>query len=59
MLKHYYRLVYWKRRLTRTGPGRRVRAMPHRTAALLQRARPLLVFAVLVLIVLGLSAVLA
>ena len=78
MLKHYYRLVYWKRRIARawghnrrpgatpgTGPGAGARAgyrgNGRRLARLRQRlvrARPLLLFAVLVLIVVVASALL-
>ncbi|MFE7297436.1 hypothetical protein [Streptomyces sp. NPDC057579] len=78
MLKHYYRLVYWKRRIGRAlgwhrrpatvrgpgvgpggrgayrGPGRRT----GRVRQLLVRARPLLIFAVLVLIAVVASALL-
>lgn len=66
-MRHYYRLVYWKRRLLGTGrPGgaqrlsyghgsrageRRARALRIR-----QRTRPVLVFAVIVGIVLAVSA---
>ncbi|WP_201304839.1 hypothetical protein [Streptomyces sp. GS7] len=71
MLKLYYRLVYWKRRLGRalgvrrtgTVPGPRAAygAAPRRSARVRQlalRARPLLVFAVMVLIVVVASALL-
>ncbi|PNE42070.1 MULTISPECIES: hypothetical protein [Streptomyces] len=78
MLKHYYRLVYWKRRIARAlgrhrGPGTRTRAGtvpgraaggrtanrgPGRVRQLLVRARPLLIFVVLVLIVVVASALL-
>ncbi|WP_274915979.1 hypothetical protein [Streptomyces sp. WZ-12] len=78
MLKHYYRLVYWKRRIARAlGRNRRPGATPgtgmgagaragyrgngRRSARLRQRlvrARPLLLFAVLVLIVVVASALL-
>ncbi|MFK0296174.1 hypothetical protein ACIQU6_37655 [Streptomyces sp. NPDC090442] len=76
MLKHYYRLVYWKRRIARawgrnrrpgatpgTGAGARAgyRGNGRRSARLRQRlvrARPLLLFAVLVLIVVVASALL-
>ncbi|MGW5119782.1 hypothetical protein ACWEQ8_30725 [Streptomyces noursei] len=76
MLKHYYRLVYWKRRIARAlgwhrsatagrgmaagtrgadrGAGSRTRRVRRRLA----RARPLLLFAVLVLIVVVASALL-
>ncbi|WP_438488288.1 hypothetical protein [Streptomyces sp. S186] len=74
MLKHYYRLVYWKRRIGRAlgwrrrpGTGR-VRCGPGasrgsgwrdgRVRRLMERARPLLVFVVLVLIVVLASALL-
>ncbi|KUL38774.1 hypothetical protein ADL22_17255 [Streptomyces sp. NRRL F-4489] len=75
MLKHYYRLVYWKRRIARAlglrrapgtaagagprgayrGPGRRT---PGRVRQLAVRARPLLLFLVLVLIAVVASALL-
>ena len=65
MLKHYYRLVYWYRRLR---PGTRRPAMRRpggRRGSLLRadllrtdRVRPFVVFAVLVLITLAVSYVL-
>ncbi|MFE0377967.1 hypothetical protein ACFW1M_20820 [Streptomyces inhibens] len=72
MLKHYYRLVYWKRRITRAlGWRRGIRAdspgaygrgpgagrRPGRARQLVYSARPLLVFGVLVAIVVAASAV--
>ncbi|MEV6792201.1 hypothetical protein AB0M87_09420 [Streptomyces sp. NPDC051320] len=57
VLKHYYRLVYWKRRLARGIPGgaapARTRRRRIREAA--WRLRPLMVFAVIVLMVVGVS----
>ncbi|GCB90914.1 hypothetical protein [Streptomyces noursei] len=75
MLKHYYRLVYWKRRIARAlgwhrpatagrgtaaGPagGPRAGSRTRRVRSRLARARPLLLFAVLVLIVVVASALL-
>ncbi|GAA2692785.1 hypothetical protein [Streptomyces lunalinharesii] len=73
MLKHYYRLVYWKRRIARalgwhrrptadrgTGAAAGGRGGPRtrRVRRLLVRARPLVLFAVLVLIVVVASALL-
>ncbi|WP_043264110.1 hypothetical protein [Streptomyces sp. CT34] len=74
MLKLYYRLVYWKRRLgralgvprtgaARTVPGPRTAygtasRRTGRVRQLARRARPLLVFAVMVLIVVVASALL-
>ncbi|MEU9110570.1 hypothetical protein AB0D04_01915 [Streptomyces sp. NPDC048483] len=70
MLKHYYRLVYWKRRITwalgwrsggqgaglRSHPRTYGRRAPRRGRQLVHGARPLLVFGVLVAIVVALSA---
>lgn len=70
MLKHYYRLVYWKRRMGRAlgssgrgpglGPGRGPGRVPgrgvRRGRQLVASARPLLVFGVLVAIVVAASA---
>ncbi|MFI1201726.1 hypothetical protein ACH4VR_20125 [Streptomyces sp. NPDC020883] len=74
MLKHYYRLVYWKRRIGRTlgwrrrsGTGPRTGTKPGdrgpgrrdgRLRRTMERVRPLLVFVVLVLIVVLASALL-
>ncbi|MER7990198.1 hypothetical protein ABTY53_32105 [Streptomyces noursei] len=76
MLKHYYRLVYWKRRIARAlgwhrrptadrgpatgtrGADRGAGSRTRRVRRLLARARPLLLFAVLVLIVVVASALL-
>jgi hypothetical protein len=59
VLKHYYRLVHWKRRIARA-IGHRPQARSSyyhrsRTHQWMSRARPLLVFSVLVLIVLAVS----
>ncbi|MFI9046205.1 hypothetical protein [Streptomyces sp. NPDC053427] len=72
MLKHYYRLVYWKRRVTWAlglrsgGRGAGLRAHPRASGRGSARgrqwayhARPLLVFGVLVAIVVALSAMVA
>ncbi|MEU9119336.1 hypothetical protein AB0C96_05655 [Streptomyces sp. NPDC048506] len=58
VLKHYYRLVYWKRRIGRAlgGSGRGPRPGRRRTRQLAYEARPLLVFAVIVAIVVAASA---
>lgn len=58
MLKHYYRLVYWKRCLTRGLPGHRPPGHRRVPGELRERLRPLMVFTVIVLVVLALSAVL-
>lgn len=60
MLKHYYRLVYWRRRLRRTtrGPGRRRGGLLRAGLLRTDRVRPFVVFAVLVLITLAVSYVL-
>ncbi|AKA03647.1 hypothetical protein ACFU90_30425 [Streptomyces noursei] len=76
MLKHYYRLVYWKRRIARAlgwhrpatagrgtaagtrGADRGAGSRTRRVRSRLARARPLLLFAVLVLIVVVASALL-
>ncbi|WP_405685004.1 hypothetical protein OG204_11105 [Streptomyces sp. NBC_01387] len=57
MLKHYYRLVYWKRRLTRSIPGAEApaRAWTRRLRRGSERLRPLMVFAAMVLVVVGVS----
>ncbi|MEK8145235.1 hypothetical protein NKH18_39065 [Streptomyces sp. M10(2022)] len=54
MLKHYYRLVYWRRRLA---PAIRIPVRRGRGRDLLRtdRVRPFLVFAVIVLIMITLS----
>ena len=60
MLKHYYRLVYWYRRL-RPGtrrPGRRRGSLLRADLLRTDRVRPFVVFAVLVLITLAVSYVL-
>ncbi|HEY9437208.1 MAG TPA: hypothetical protein VIS29_00885 [Streptomyces sp.] len=60
MLKHYYRLVYWYRRLrpgTRS-PGRRRGSLLRADLLRTDRVRPFVVFAVLVLITLAVSYVL-
>ncbi|MFJ9853029.1 hypothetical protein [Streptomyces sp. NPDC101150] len=72
MLKHYYRLVYWKRRiawalgLRSGGRGAGLRAHPRasgrgagRGRQFVYHARPLLVFGALVAIVVTLSALIA
>ncbi|MER6310096.1 hypothetical protein ACWCXK_29540 [Streptomyces sp. NPDC001739] len=74
VLKHYYRLVYWKRRISRSlgwrrgmGPGalgprrprRRTGRGPGRTRQLLYGARPFLVFGALVALVVMASALVA
>ena len=62
MLKVYYRLVYWRRRLGRAvlrlGPVRRPSQYRAGARRWLPQMRPLLVFAVMVSIVLVVSAVL-
>jgi hypothetical protein len=55
MLKHYYRLVYWRRRFTR---ATRVPRRRGRGPLFTDRVRPFLVFAVIVLIALAASYVL-
>ncbi|MFJ5290735.1 MULTISPECIES: hypothetical protein [unclassified Streptomyces] len=57
VLKHYYRLVYWKRRLTRAipGAGAPVRIRRPRTARAVGRFRPLMVFGAIVLIAVAVS----
>ncbi|MFD8543778.1 hypothetical protein [Streptomyces sp. NPDC059649] len=74
VLKHYYRLVYWKRRISRSlgwrrgmGPGalgpqrRRTRTGrgPRRGRQLLYGARPFLIFGALVALVVAASALVA
>ncbi|MFE2378400.1 hypothetical protein [Streptomyces sp. NPDC059398] len=57
VLKHYYRLVYWKRRLTRAipGPGGPARIRRRRSGPAADRFRPILVFGVIVLIAVAVS----
>ncbi len=74
VLKHYYRLVYWKRRISRSlgwrrgmGPGAlgpqrrrtRVGRSPGRSRQLLYGARPFLIFGALVALVVVASALVA
>ncbi|MEU9498084.1 hypothetical protein [Streptomyces sp. NPDC048196] len=74
MLKHYYRLVYWKRRISRSlgwrrgmGPGALGPRRPQprtgrgsgRGRQLLYRARPFLIFGALVALVVMASALVA
>lgn len=57
MLKYYYRLVYWHRRLRRTTrrPGRRRRGLLRADLLRTDPVRPLAVFAVLVVITVAVS----